>query len=68
MDVKQEARERLPSKYFKFKTFKAAIDHHLLKGNTFTVIDMIGYTADQIADVRAYVDTLPAGHIIRVGF
>jgi hypothetical protein len=56
------------SKYFKFRSFKAAIDHHLLKGNTFTVIDMTGYTVDQIAEVRAYVDTLPAGHIIRVGF
>lgn len=56
------------SKYFKFKSFKAAIDHHLLKGNTFTVIDMTGYTAEQVAEVRAYVDTLPAGHIIRVGF
>jgi hypothetical protein len=56
------------SKYFKLEQFKASIDHHLLKGNTFTVIDMTGYTADQIAAVRAYVDTLPAGKIIRVGF
>lgn len=56
------------SKYFKFDKFKAAIDHHLLKGNTFTVIDMTGYTADQISAVRAYVDTLPASSIIRVGF
>jgi hypothetical protein len=29
---------------------------------------MTGYTADQIATVRAYVDTLPADKIIRVGF
>ena len=56
------------SKYFKFDQFKASIDHHLLKGNTFTVIDMTGYTAEQISTVRAYVDTLPAGKIIRVGF
>jgi len=56
------------SKYFKFNKFKAAIDHHLRKGNTFTVIDMTGYTADQISRVRAYVDTLPTSHIIRVGF
>lgn len=56
------------SKYFKLEQFKASIDHHLTKGNTFTVIDMTGYTADQIAAVRAYVDTLPAGKIIRVGF
>jgi hypothetical protein len=56
------------SRYFKFDKFKAAIDHHLRKGNTFTVIDMTGYTAEQISVVRAYVDTLPAGSIIRVGF
>lgn len=56
------------SKYFKLEQFKASIDHHLTKGNTFTVIDMTGYTADQIASVRAYVDTLPASKIIRVGF
>jgi hypothetical protein len=56
------------SKYFKLEQFKASIDHHLLKGNTFTVIDMTGYSPDQIAAVRAYVDTLPAGAIIRVGF
>jgi hypothetical protein len=56
------------SKYFRLEQFKASIDHHLLKGNTFTVIDMTGYTAEQIAAVRAYVDTLPANQIIRVGF
>jgi hypothetical protein len=56
------------AKYFKFNKFKAAIDHHLMKGNTFTVIDMTGYTQEQISQVRAYVDTLPAKGIIRVGF
>lgn len=56
------------SKYFKFDKFKTAIDHHLRKGNTFTVIDMTGYTTEQISAVRAYVDTLPASGIIRVGF
>jgi hypothetical protein len=56
------------SKYFKLDQFKASIEHHLRKGNAFTVIDMTGYAADQIAAVRAYVDTLPAGKIIRVGF
>jgi hypothetical protein len=53
---------------FKLGQFKASIDHHLLKGNTFIVIDMPGDTAEQIAAVRAHVDTLPAGRIIRVGF
>jgi hypothetical protein len=56
------------SQYFNLKKFKASIDHHLRKGNTFTVIDMTGYTIDQISAVRAYVDTLPASGIIRVGF
>lgn len=56
------------AKHFKFNSFKAAIDHHMLKGNNFTVIDMTGYTTDQISAVRAYVDTLPAAKIIRVGF
>jgi hypothetical protein len=61
-------RDGTMSKYFKFDKFKAAIDHHLRKGNTFTVIDMTGYTTEQTSSVRAYVDTLPAGSIIRVGF
>ena len=56
------------SKYFNLDQFKASIDHHLLKGNTFTVIDMTGYTADQISPVKAYVDTLPGAKIIRIGF
>jgi hypothetical protein len=47
---------------------KASIDHHLLKGNTFTVIDMTGYTPEQIAQVKGYVDTLPSARIVRVGF
>ncbi|HWO25152.1 MAG TPA: DUF4157 domain-containing protein [Kofleriaceae bacterium] len=56
------------AKYFKFDQFKESIVHHLRKGNTYTVIDMTGYTAEQIAQVRAFVDTLPADKIIRVGF
>jgi Domain of unknown function (DUF4157) len=56
------------SKYFNLEQFKASIDHHLRKGNTFTVIDMTGYSADQVAAVRAYVDALPGANIIRVGF
>jgi hypothetical protein len=49
------------SKFSKFDKFRPAIDHHLRKGNRFTVIDMTDYTTDQISAVRADVDTLPAG-------
>lgn len=56
------------AKYFKLEQFKASIEHHLRKGNTFTVIDMTGYGAEQITAVRAYVETLPGAKIIRVGF
>jgi hypothetical protein len=55
--------------FFKIDQFKASIDHHLLKGNDYTVIDMTGYNTDQIDAVRAYVNTLsPRGVIVRVGF
>jgi hypothetical protein len=59
------------SKYFNLDDFTESIDWHLLKGNDFTVIDMTGYTADQIGAVRQYVDALaPAKQAIirRVGF
>jgi hypothetical protein len=59
------------SKYFNSDDFKASIDHHLLKGNTYTVIDMTGYTPDQAAEIANYVDSLPAAQqaaIRRVGF
>jgi hypothetical protein len=36
------------SQYMNLDQFKSSIDHHLLKGNDFTVIDMTGYSAEQI--------------------
>jgi hypothetical protein len=59
------------SKYFNLDDFTDSIDGHLLKGNDFTVIDMTGYTADQLGAVRQYVDALSAAKqamIRRVGF
>jgi hypothetical protein len=59
------------SRYFKLREFTNSIDSHLLKGNDFTVIDMTGYTPEQIAAVTKYVDGLPAASqalIRRVGF
>jgi hypothetical protein len=59
------------SKYFNLDDFTESIDWHLLKGNEFTVIDMTGYTADQIGAVSQYVDALAAAKqamIRRVGF
>jgi hypothetical protein len=51
--------------------FKASIDSHLLKSNDFTVIDMTGFSPDQVRTVAEYVDSLsPAqqAQIVRVGF
>jgi ribosomal protein S15P/S13E len=59
------------SNYFKLKQFTDSIDSHLLKGNNFTVIDATGYTSDQVAAIKQYVDGLPAAQqaaIRRVGF
>jgi len=59
------------SRYFNLKQFTSSIDSHLLKGNDFTVIDMTGYTPEQVAAVKAYVDGLPASSqalIRRIGF
>ena len=59
------------SKYFDLDQFTDSIDHHLLKGNDFTVIDMTGYSPEQAAAVRDYVDSLPPeaqANIRRLGF
>jgi hypothetical protein len=59
------------AKDFKLDQFTRSIDRHLLKSNDLTVIDMTGYTPDQIAAVGKYVDALPAAKqamIVRVGF
>lgn len=59
------------SQYFRLDQFKNSIDRHLLKSNDFTVVDMTGYTDQQVSDVREHVDQLPPesrAKIIRVGF
>lgn len=59
------------SQYFRLDQFTRSIDSHLLKSNDFTVIDMTGYTPDQIRDVGSYLDSLPAdklAKVVRVGF
>jgi uncharacterized protein YukE len=51
--------------------FYSAIDSHLLKSSTYTVIDLNGFSAQPKADITNYVDSLPAtsqAKIIRVGF
>lgn len=51
--------------------FLNSIDEHLLKSNDFTVIDLTGFTEEQIGTVRAYINNLPAesqSKIISVGF
>lgn len=59
------------SQFFNLQQFTSSIDSHLLKGNDFTVIDMTGYTPEQIDAVSNYVNGLPASSravIRRVGF
>jgi len=59
------------SQYWNWADFEDSINRHLLKSNDFTVIDVRGFTPDQIATVRAYVDSLPESQrakIIAVGF
>ena len=59
------------SQYFKLDEFQESIHWHLLKGNDYTVIDMTGYTPDQIKAVTQFVNSLtPAQQaaIRRVGF
>ena len=51
--------------------FIRAIDNHLRKSTDFTVIDLTGFTAEQIGIVRGYVNSLPdkaQARIVRIGF
>jgi hypothetical protein len=60
------------SKFFKWDEFKESIDWHVAaKGNDFTVIDATGYEPVQVAQIKAYVDSLPPAQqskIRRIGF
>lgn len=59
--------------HFDWRVFRRSIDKHLLKANDYTVIDMTGYTPEQIELVRRYLDSLPpktdrGNAIVRIGF
>jgi hypothetical protein len=59
------------SKFWNEKEFLYSIDSHLLKSNDFTVIDLTGFTPEQVTIVREYLDALPpatTSKIIRIGF
>jgi hypothetical protein len=47
------------SKYWNEKQFLGSIDHHLLKSNDFTAIDLAGFTPKQINIVESYVNSFP---------
>ena len=59
------------SQFWNEKQFLNSIDEHLLKSNDFTVIDLTGFTPEQIETVRSYLSTLTEEQltrIIRIGF
>jgi hypothetical protein len=59
------------SRYWNERVFLHSIDQHLLKSNDYTVVDLTGFTPEQIAAVRRHLDGLPASEqakIVRVGF
>jgi Domain of unknown function (DUF4157) len=58
------------AKFFDVKDFMDSIDHHFRKMNDFTVIDMTGFSPEQIAKVRKHLETAKPIHgtVIRIGF
>ncbi|MFI9401087.1 hypothetical protein [Nocardia sp. NPDC052316] len=51
--------------------FNRSVDHHLTKSTDATLIDLTGFSDEAIADVKRYVDSLPAdkqAKILRIGF
>lgn len=59
------------SRYWSESQFLRSIDSHLLKSNIFTVVDLTGFSSEQISVVRAYIDGLSTDKqsmIIRIGF
>ena len=42
------------------REFLASLDKHLLKGNDFTVVDFTGFSYEQVATVRTYINSLPS--------
>ncbi len=59
------------SKYWNEQQFLRSIDSHVLKSNDFTVIDLTGFTSEQVGVVSGYVNSLPSATqatIVRIGF
>jgi hypothetical protein len=59
------------SKYWNERQFLASINSHLLKSNDFTVVDLTGFTSEQVGAVSGYVNSLSSelqARIIRIGF
>jgi hypothetical protein len=59
------------SRYWNERVFLHSVDQHLLKSNDYTVVDLTGFTPEQIAAVRRHLDGLPASEqakIVRIGF
>lgn len=59
------------AQYVQLEQFMKSIDHHLMKGNDFTVIDMTGFSKVQIQAVEDYIAQLSPSaqeQIIKVGF
>lgn len=59
------------AQYLNIGKFEDAILSHLRKSNDFTVIDLTGYSDEQISAIREFVDSVPLpqqGKIIRIGF
>ena len=54
------------SKYWNEKAFTRAINEHLLKANDFTVIDLTGFTPEQIAIVQRHLGTLKPEQLLRI--
>jgi hypothetical protein len=51
--------------------FLRQITRHYYKSVNYTVIDLNGFTQDQIADINQYIDNLPEAQqarIIKIGF
>ena len=61
----------MASQYWNQTKFIRSIEAHLLKSNDFTVIDLTGFSQNQVRAVQSYIDALPPlsqQRIIRIGF
>jgi Pretoxin HINT domain len=59
------------SQFWNPEEFLSSIDSHLLKSNDFTVVDLTGFSGEQINVVTDFINSLPQASqakIIRIGF